>query len=182
MSADVTVLGLMVPTCLLGDIAMDVPHGQVVVIPADKALRSKDLWRCIGQKLLFRMQGGPGRPYAPVGTGVSPDVLLSRTENLEEESRQLRSALAAQTEKLDAILSLLQSGTPWVAGPQASGAHVAKVSAAEVVASEAPTFIPSAIAPQNAETRIEPRESEGESVSVLGAAEKLRELRQKGKQ
>lgn len=180
MSSDVTVFGLLVPTCVLHDIGMDVPHGETVVIPAEKAQRSKDLWRSIGQKQIFRLMQGPQskKPFPPLDPHILP--IPDRTKELEAENQALKTALSTQAAKLDTILSLLQAGIPLSALTAAPRASTAPVS--QVVGGEAPAFIPSSITPENSEARIEPKRAEVDNTDVSGAAGKLRELRQKGKQ
>jgi len=160
---------------------MDVPFSTMVVIPADKALKSKDLWRSIGQKQLFQLQRGPGMPYIPLDSRApSPDpALLERIRLLEEENRQLRLALESKNthrdDRIDALLTFLQSGAvalPGIAtqrGPQAP----------QVASADVPTYIPTVITPDGAETRIEPKRAESESAAVSGASDKLRNLKRK---
>lgn len=183
-SVDIIVFGLTVPTCVLHDIGRDVPHGETVTIPGDMAYRSKDLWRAIGQRQIFRITRGPGpnalaqvpKPAPPPPVVVVPPP--SRDEALESENRALKEQLLNQSQKLDSIIALLQAGVPMAAIQAASSANP-HISA---VADETPIYIPSLIKPENAEIRIEPQRSESEGSQVSGAAEKLRELRQRARQ
>lgn len=185
---DVTVFGLMVPTCVIVDIGMDVPHGRTIVVPAEKAHVSKDLWRLIGQKCLFQMRSGPYAPQPPMSQVAR---IPAQQERLEVENAELRETLvrqqqefqAAQKEskdKLDAILLLLQSGA-LATGSQAmmSGAKAGLTSSG--VDGSAPSFIPTTITPENAQARIESKKEESAS-SATSSASKLRELRKKGNQ
>jgi hypothetical protein len=181
-NVDITVFGLTVPTCVLHDIGRDVPHGETVVIPGDVAYRSKDLWRAIGQRQIFQIKRGPGPtahlPIAAPQPSPPVPVPVPRDLELEEENKALKAALSNQSQKLDSIIALLQAGVP-MAAIQAATRPQQSVG---VVSDEVPIFIPSSIKPENAEARIESRRSETEASKVSDAAEKLRELRQKGRQ
>lgn len=175
--ADVVVYGLTVPTCLLEDIQMDVPQGHTVIVPEMKALQSRDLWRAISQRRVFQLAGPPAGTIAPVR---APDGRLTA---LEAENEMLRQRLANQGAefqgKLDSILSLLQSGA---LVQQVQHIHHGPGSAprSEAVSGEVPTFIPSKIAPDNADARIDVKKDETENKALTGAAKTLRELRKKG--
>lgn len=197
--SDVTVVGVIAPSCFLQDIQTDVPHMQSVTIPADKAHYSKDLWRAISAKQVFRLQPGQAivRPGQTSGPSASERDLRERADRLEQENVGLRKqiadqnaalagqaddfkrAMAAQQERLDSILKLLANGVA-VAQPVASGSGP-RVVMSDVVADEIPTFIPAVITPEKAEARIETRRSEADNPDLAGAAGKLRELR-RGKQ
>jgi hypothetical protein len=185
--SDVTVLGVLVPTVVLGDIGMDVPHGEVVVIPAEKAEKSKDLWRAVSQRQLFRIMAGPharGLPLPQEGAALVPSagILVERARALEEENQALREALVRQERefqsaqrqndgKLDAILTMLSNGIPVVAG--------VTVPKGSEVSGEAPAFIPTSILPENSKVRIEPNRKEVDGSGLAAAGGKLRELRNK---
>lgn len=186
MSVDVTVVGLMVPTCVLADIGMDVPHCQTVTIPGDKALKSKDLWRCIGQKSLMRLSGGLGGPLPPVMGEVSRDTLLQRTEALEEENRQILSLVQQLLDrtghlekelggKLDQVLSKLNNLQVGTLGQAVSS--LSPTQASDAVSGDAPMFIPGSITPVGATVRIEQSQSETDTKGVSEAAGKLRSIR-----
>lgn len=191
MSEDIHVFGLVAGTHLLEDIGMDVPHGKTVTIPAEKAGRSKDLWRAISQKLLFKVPG-PNGAYLPQ-THVAPphavkdDVLQSRvqfleirTKQLEDENAQLRAALQAafsQKESLDAILAAIEGvkRTPVVV---MGGQSLPAARAVEELADgAAPQFIPEQIAPKDASTRIDLVKQESTAPELSDAATRLRKLR-----
>jgi len=55
MSGNVVVFGISPDTVMLEDIQMDVPHSTSVTIPEDLALKSKDLWRALSQRRIFRL-------------------------------------------------------------------------------------------------------------------------------
>jgi hypothetical protein len=185
--SDIRVLGLVMGTHLIEDIQMDVPYGTTVIVAAEKAARSKDLWRGISQRCLFQLPSAAA-PTVSTRPAVVPDqendrlqALEDRHRVLEEENRRLRSALqtasAQQDQKLDAILAALQGGGFQAVQGQASPGRVSK---AEVADGAAPTFIPSEIKPKDAEARIEARKEEAPS-EVANSAERLRRLR-KGSQ
>lgn len=186
MSVDVTVLGMIVPTCVLADIGMDVPHQRTVTIPGEKALKSKDLWRSIGQKSLMRLPNGPGRVPPPVLGDHSNDTVLQRLEALEQENHQIRVGLQEQAVrlerfekesegKLDEVLRLLRSGIVMTATSVSPSKTVPHQDSG--VVEDAPIFIPGTIAPANASVRIEKAESEGDGKSLSEASGKLRGLR-----
>jgi hypothetical protein len=182
MNADVHVYGLSMTTIHIADIGMDVVGGTTVVIPAAKASRSKDLWRLIAQKQLFRLGSGPipdGR--APLQPTALPADHQLREENrlLLEQNRLLRLAidaqggkLDAQGGKLDAILGMLSSGAVAVA-PRSEAAKPA----ADLVEIETPTYIPSEIKPQNVESHVEVQSATTEGTGVADAGAALRKLR-----
>ncbi len=175
---DVRVIGLMMHTVLIEDIMLDVPHGITVTIPAEKAARSKDLWRLLGQKQLFRLNSGPFADYPqPTHSNGEVDRLKEENRLLSEQNQLLRQAMTSQGGKLDAILGLLESGRLVAAAPQ-NGASVAsaKVDPA-LVEIEVPTYIPSEIKPQNVESHIEVKSETTAGTGVAGAGEALRRLR-----
>ncbi len=191
MIGDITVLGLHPTVCILADIGMDVSHGSTVVIPAEKAARSRDLWRCISQKYLFQIKAGVSIPNTlPNPLQAENTELRERVRYLEEENRILREARKAtesnQHGKLDAILALLQRSPERMPLDIREGAP-SPVSApakteVEVVEIEPPPFIPSKIRseePLEGRVRTERENSEG---TVTEATNRLRELRQRGNQ
>ena len=166
---------------------MDVPHGREVIIPADKAARSKDLWRAISQKCIFKMPNIPPPARGPLGH-VGDSLLQERLVFLEQRCKQLedenttlreslRSALA-QGDRLDTILSAIQSmPAPQVVHVNGHGSAPA-APREEIADGTAPQFIPSEIAPKDAETRIDTKRETGDSSNVNVAAERLRKMRQ----
>lgn len=91
---------MVVGTQPLADIGMDVPYGREVIIPAEKAARSRDLYKAISQKQIFQLPAQPGPQHvAPLGH-VKDDLLQERNQfleqrckHLDEENKQLREAL-----------------------------------------------------------------------------------------
>lgn len=184
---DVRVVSLIMHPILIEDISISVPQGATVNIPASKASKSKDLWRLINQKQLFRLNQGPGAdpPVAPTVPSPSFDAendkLREEKRHLEEQNQLLRQALANQGGKLDTILGLLESGRLAQAPAQAVPI-TAKANGVDygVVDAGVPTFIPSEIKPRNVEshiTEVKAETSEGSGIEGAGAA--LRKLRRK---
>jgi hypothetical protein len=178
---DVRILGLNMHTVLIEDISMDVPHGVTIIIPADKAAKSKDLWRLISQKMLFRLNpGGPLADYPPA-TPPQPNQEAERLreENrlLAEQNQMLKQVLDKQGGKLDMILGALE--TARFAGPSSGpGATVATTKADNgVVDAGVPTYIPSEIKPKNVESHVEVQSETSEGSNIAGAGEALRRLR-----
>ncbi len=181
MTGDVTVIGLKPGTCPLEDIAMDVPHSLCVTIPAEKAARSKDLWRCISQRLLFKLNGS-GLEFKNAPSQVSREVeeLREQVRILGAENRALREALVraeqAQQTKLDAILAMLQQGgTPAIAP---ASVQAARAVPAAVVELDAPPYIPSKIHPDDAEAHVQLDRGSSEG-DVTANANLLRSVRQR---
>lgn len=186
---DVRVVSLIMHPILIEDISISVPQGATVNIPASRASKSKDLWRLINQKQLFRLNQGPGAdpPVAPTVPSPSFDAendkLREEKRLLEEQNQLLRQALANQGGKLDTILGLLESGRLMATTTQATPAPTAKANGVVdygVVDAGVPTFIPSEIKPRNIEshiTEVKAETSEGSGIEGAGAA--LRKLRRK---
>jgi hypothetical protein len=185
---DVRVFGLVAGTHVLEDIGMDVPHGREVIIPADKAARSRDLYKAIGQKCVFRLPDQPMPTHVAPVSHIRDDVLHERNQflekrnkQLEEENIQLRDSLRtamAQQDRLDTILQAIKA----VKLPDTihvNGHHAAPAARTEIADGTAPQFIASEIAPKNADTRIGVQGEAGDFV-VTDAAEKLRKLRKGG--
>jgi len=181
---DVRVICLNMHTVLIEDISVDVPHGVTVDIPASKAQKSKDLWRLLSQKQLFRLNAGPFADFPPA---QAPPPSSAETERLREENRLLveqnqllRSAIDHQGGKLDAILSLLEN--PRLVAVTPTGVPVTAngqpARATEVVDEGVPTYIPSEIKPKNVESHVEVKSETSEGPGIAGAGEALRKLRQ----
>lgn len=186
-TGDVRVFGLVAGTHVLEDIGMDVPHGREVIIPAEKAARSRDLYRAIGQKCIFLLPPQPVPQHAAPHTFIRDDVLQERNQfleshnkALEEENRSLREQLRAalaQQDRLDAILRAIQNMPAPQVVQVAGSAGLLPPPKEEIADGTAPQFIPDQIAPKDAETRIAVKTQTADSSSVASAADKLRELR-----
>lgn len=186
--SDVHVFGMSMQTVLIADIAVDVPHGMTVVIPADKAARSIDLHRLINQRVLFWLNQGPQThamtPVAPQPMAPGPfaqsvmEAEHLREENrlLAEQNRMLRQAIDSQGGKLDTILGVLGS----IQAPSGSGpgpSQTGKSAPPLVVSADVPTYIPSEIKPKNVESHVEVQSTTSEGSNVADAGEALRKLR-----
>lgn len=184
---NVTVVGLVPETVMLSDIGYDVPHGVVVHIPTERANNSKDLWRAISQRRVFRLQGGP---FSPNVGSTAPDpeleVLRAHVARLEAENAQLRAALASKEPvqafepgKLDEILRLLQQGgVPSLAGSATARAVAPRAAVPAVVEVETPAFIPATVQGEPMVGRVEVQETATGSGGVSDARNALRKLRQ----
>jgi hypothetical protein len=180
---DVRVIGLIWNTnVVIADIGESVPHGVTVTIPAKKAERSKDLWRLLSQKQLFRLNPGGPLPDLPPGTVAPPppddkeaERLREQVRQLDEQNRLLKQTLASQGGKLDTILGFLEKGlVPVAAG---GTAPVAAVRDTGVVDAGVPKYIPSEIKPQNVESHVEVQKETSEGNGVSGAGAALRALK-----
>lgn len=181
MNGDVTVVGTVMGSHVIEDIGYTVPQGIVVTIPADIALRSKDLWRALSQNQLLRLHNGPinlpprqAPPPPPIEVPITPQTeqLLEAIKRERAENQDLRRALADQTGVLKQILGAIQQGTlPQRAAAATKAAHK------DASESDAPTFIPSEITPKDAWSRIAPQSDEQQADNVTDAASKLRTLR-----
>lgn len=188
MHGGMVVVGLTTGDFLIEDIQIRVPHKVAVFIPADKVLKSKDLYRALGQQKVFPLDGGSGISFESSSTVL--DEKDARIKELEEENRVLRAELAAQkaVDMRQLVMSLQQNLADLQAGmgrlesrtvPVSPSFQAAGVVLPQVV-SDAPTFLPSEIKPKDAEAqiRIEKQVSEGSSLAEAGS--KLKELRRKG--
>ena len=189
---DVRVIGLIWGTSVvIQDIGESVPHGVTVTIPAAKAAKSKDLWRLLSQKQLFRLNPGPfqeyppGFPVPPLPDNTELDRLREEKRQLEEQNRLLKQTIDQQGGKLDTILGFLENArlapSPVVVAPQTvSGAPQAPVARDNgVVDAGVPTYIPSQIKPQGVESHVEVQKETAEGNSTARAGAALRKLRQK---
>lgn len=184
---NVSVVGLVPEPVQLPDIGYDVPHGIVVHIPTEKANNSKDLWRALAQRRVFRLQGGPFTPNV-AATGPDPEVeqLRARVAELETENAQLRAELSRKVDvppppelapdKLDEILRLLKQGGAVAPGATRAAGPVAAPVAA-VVEVDAPAFVPATIRGEAVEARVEVQETASEGGGLTDAKNALRKLR-----
>lgn len=179
---DIKVIGLVAGTHVIEDIGRDVPHGMTVTIPAELAVRSKDLWRAISQKCLFQLPTVAAPPQLPPPDQEKPRLeahvrdLEAKVQMLSAENLTLREELRRgaqdQSQKLDSILAAIQNGIP-----MALPAGVRPVRPPEEVADgSAPTFLPSRIKSDEMTAHID-IQGESSNADVTGAAERLRKLR-----
>jgi hypothetical protein len=208
--SDVVVTHVRTGTWLIEDIGVDVPNGVIITIPADRALHSKDLWRAIAQRVLFRFHPGSIHKGAPLPTAQeslpklpettsynAPEVLVRA---LNEHGEFLREALDMRDISIHSVLMAQQKAIEGVQGtlqeikalllerPVATtvvlrhGDRPPGQQQAAVV-TETPMFIPSVIKPtdvQDASISVQTDAQEGSSVA--GAASALRKLKQSGGQ
>ena len=191
MIGDITVFGLTMGEHVLEDIGMNVPQGMVVTIPAEQALRSKDLWRSIAQKQIFRLHNGPmSSVVAPVQTDAA-SALIEQNQQLQkalEDSRMQNSAILAQNSAV--LEQLRQQGEALKALTLSVGqgavsyrpAQIGQISSglppeSSTVSGDAPTYIPATIRPDGAEVRIESAKEETRGADIQSKRDKLRQFR-----
>ena len=193
---DVHVHGCVGGTHLIEDLGIDVPYGRDIVIPADKAAGSKDLWRGIYQKKLIQLfPQSASTSMAPI-MHIRDDVLQERNQTLErrcksleeentslleenktlrESNKTLQEALHSamqQKNQLDLITKLLQSGgVSRVLGQE--------VSTSEVADGGAPMFFPSDLVPKDVVMHGGPKQEVLASSDTSSASKRLREIRRK---
>lgn len=192
---DVVVVGLVHNVHVIEDISINVPYGMTVVIPADKALRSKHLWQGINQRCLHKVPAGapvPTQFVKKAPSSLDPDKvrmeaqIRALTDTLQKVQKDNHKLRKEQSDKLDAIMAAIQNGVVQQAptlphqshGRQNTKTHQTQEDFPMVADGSAPTFLPSQIKPEGAEARIEVQGEESES-KVSSAAEKLRKLRKK---
>lgn len=96
MSGNVVVFGISPDTVMLEDIQMDVPHSTSVTIPEDLALKSKDLWRALSQRKIFRLTSdlNPHKVFtaspAPLLVSPPPSDDQERVTSLAHGYKQLQ--------------------------------------------------------------------------------------------
>lgn len=206
MSGEVVVAGLVTGTHLIEDIGVTVPHQVAVRIPADVALKSKDLWRGIQQNRLFRLNAGSGLNIAaevhaqpPANAAVQQENqrlhhetqrLQQENQRLQQENQRLAAELAAERQRNDSLQAALVSGLQGVqtaigkleSAPRVvlAGPGAAQAGGSDVVGGDVPTFVPDKILPENVEAQIRPDKTTAEQSNVSSAASRLRELRRGG--
>lgn len=198
MQGGMIVAGLVTGGHFIEDIQVSVPHKVAVWIPAEKALGSKDLYRALGQNLLFKLDGGGiSADTAPPVDSNESKVLIA---GLESEIRSLKvqnSTLTQQNTLLTQLLTGLQqqmetlsqgitrleakpsvvtvTNSPGISTKPAQSTPVVS----EVVGGEVPTFLPSTGSLKDVETQINITTQVSEESPVNAANSKLRELRKK---
>jgi len=96
MSGEIRVIGMSHTPVVVADIGYIIPAGEIVAIPAESALSSKDLWRAINQQAIQRV------------TAVTPfqtmELELQRVANenaaLKAENAELKARLEAIERRL----------------------------------------------------------------------------------
>lgn len=187
----IKVLGLVTGEHHLDDLNITIPHNVVVEIPIEQALVSKDLWRAISQRLIFKLHGPAERVIAPQTARPAPPppapvpaVDDERIRSMERENANLRQQLASQNDKLDAILTALQQ-RPVVVQQIVSGPPTGTVKQAavmsDVVDDAPPMFIPSTIKPEITDSKIEIEKSESEGSALSTVGQRLKALREQKK-
>lgn len=177
-------------TQVIEDIQVAVPYRVPVEIPMEKAHISKDLWRMLGQRLIFKLDGGPidrlmvveeapqklSPSPTPVAVSVvAEDSVKKRLSQVERENESLKSSLVEQGRMLEAILQAVKSP---VVVQQVVSTPTSVAPPTEVVDEGVPMFIPSQIKPEIGDSKIEVQKSATGSTAVSEASEKLKKLRQ----
>lgn len=206
--SDVVVTNVRMGTYVISDIGIDVPHGVVVHIPSEKALRSKDLWRGISQRTLFQFHPSaihkgaliPVQPPEPLPPPPTEPTAYHAPETLVHALTEHNKALTLAVERRDEVLfalvaeqqrQLTEQGKQLAEAIQLlrerSVTTIAPLTATGVVPGlpdvangDAPVFIPSAIKPKDVEAHVNVQTEALEGSSVSDAASALRRLRQGG--
>jgi len=177
---------------VIEDIKVSVPHQVAVYIPAEQAYKSKDLWRGLSQRRLFRLTGGSGLVIEPNTKPPSVDETLTEAtidnkklrRDLERSRQQnvgLQGAIQSMQGQLGAILQVLgkfeNGGIPLAVAPQIAAVQAAQAEANKAVGGEVPSFIPDDIRPDDAKSSISVKAQVIEGSSVMDAAKLLRKAR-----
>jgi len=189
----ISVVGLAAGEHYLPDIQIVVPHRVQVYIPAEKALRSKDLYRALAQGTIFKLDGGTGyvQQQASASDLISSAALRQENErlNLElamaqqqitllKEQLKVSTALQGQMATIMAALGRIEAtpkGVPQMM-LQPQGSPV--IADTGVVGGEVPMFLPDMTMPNTADVQLNIQQTVSED-SVTGAASTLRALRSK---
>jgi outer membrane murein-binding lipoprotein Lpp len=195
---DITVIGLVGEVHVIEDIGVSVPKGVAVTVPAELAVRSKDLYRALSQQFVYQLKkiaGGPALSKETEALRAEVDRLRAQVVSLEARNAELETEAAglrakaqaadSASQKLDAILKAVESrpvvvNQTYAAPSEAPSRKAAPVEASEVVDASVPHFIPSQIRPGSiGEQRVSVQEQTSETSGVGAAADKLRTLRKK---
>jgi len=192
MNSDVVVTGLVSGHHCIEDIQVLVPYKTAVRISAEAALRSKDLWRGIQQGRIFQLDVAPITTLMSSGPSSQEKRLAKALEESQKQVRALsesNSTLVDQNQILQGVVGGLQAQIEAImaslgrleARPIDSVfTRVSENGGARsgVVGGEIPTFIPTQIKADNIAAQIQPVTEEVSGEGVLGAASKLRSLKQ----
>jgi len=198
-TGDVTVIGLVHGAHIIADIGWEIPQGQAITIPGHLAHLSKDLWRGISQRLLFKLNSGI------VGDTAAGPELMQEIRKLKEQLRlkdetiagleaevyELKSKLHTQmlssekllmdSGKLDDILNRLKDfpSVTYVPAPTHTIDMTVLASPGNgLVELAEPAYIPETIKPEVQDSQIEEVQKEtSEKSSLAKASSKLRNLR-----
>jgi hypothetical protein len=188
-TGDVVVFGAVMGMHFIEDIGVNVPQGMVVTIEANQAMASKDLWKAISDKFIFRLHSGPlptsmqivPQPLHPVvQSSLLEDQNRILTQALEEQRSQNTALVAAverQREAIEALVTSFKEAKPQQVVYQTQAVLGAPRAEQQVIVEEAPVFVPSTIKPENTETRIDSKTEASETSDVSSAASKLRALK-----
>lgn len=204
---DIRVVGLVPDKHTIEDISVNVPYGMTATIPAEMAVRSKDLWAAINQHRVLKLDSkAPVPKFLPPTALNMPDNkererLEAKVRELTEKTQELQTevqGLRTENQSLRTNLMHASSRAPTVStadpelgskldaimaaiksGIPASGKGFGEITVrgTELADGEAPTFLPSQIRPDDADVRIDIQGQSSESSSVTSAAERLRKLR-----
>ncbi len=184
------VMGLQHPTCVLNDLGIDVAFGVEMALSAEDTLRSRDLWRAIGQQRLFKFGSGPGAPQPPfksLPVAMQPNTLPDGlVEALTEQNTLLREQNRVVTAVLGEVLARLDLLLSRPATALVGGLAPAPVLGVEqglgAVGGDAPMFIPSTFKSEGVSTQdVSVDKNEGGETRDLGdSLSKLRAMRKGG--
>lgn len=202
MSGGMDVVGLVMGMHLIEDIKVAVPFKVSVHITAEQMHRSKDLWRAISQKKIFQLSGNRSFPNTGLKPSAQKGVDTARIVALEKENKTLKQKLEQERQRNGGLQDLLAGLQAQLAGFQKAlgrieslpalsqqpvmvqGAQMAPVASSapavapsEAVGGEAPLFIPSEIAPKDAEANIQIADDTSTDSKVSSAASRLKQLR-----
>lgn len=181
------VVGVVTGGHFIKDIQITVPHRIAVHIPADKMLKSKDLYRDLQTGAIMKLAGDPVFPsHGTVGQDGG------RVEALEQEKAQLKMAESEGVAALQKSLTSLEAQMERVLGALAKiadrpattsvvhvGGSLLPTGVSEVVGGETPMFLPDNILPKDAEVHLQVQKDISSEGGISGATSKLRELRKK---
>ncbi len=201
------VVGMVTGGHRLDDISVVVPHKVVVVLTADQALRSKDLYRALGQHQIFRLDSITYNPGAAIDdTQEHREKAQTQIRALEAQIKTLHSEKAALEAKVQQLGQELEqakaaNGNLGQVLQQLKGLgdvmHRIEQRPVQTVVTSvapppttgpaplrfvddaAPVFIPDNIRPKDATIQIQVDTQVSDNAGVSDAADKLRKLRKR---